>query len=493
MERFEPGHSLTIFFLALSGCASFTGGLEGPERSHNARFEGGVTSEESTLFGSSPPELGVALSGGGLRAAFYATGALAALHEKGVLQRTRLISTVSGGGYAGYYIYSSQVAADRKVGHRLPFGDAVFSPPTLPVTLCHLVTNANFVSLPSMLGAALTGRSVQIYDRRIGEVFGAADTGLTMPQTGALAREGYPYLIVNATVSRSMASDWSDGLYEFTGSGTRGAGRGEAAWSSSDANPVTYRQAVGISGAAFAPFLKQTIAEPPGSESGVVTLYDGGASENLGAIALIRRAVSEIVIVDAEHDPKYAFDAYLNLKRRLPKWGADIVIRGIEDHLASKSRKSPEASYFSGEAIGQRADGSKFTSRIHYLKMSLGAGYRDRLHAKWKDDEEGPQSWRDFNAGRMASYTSPVGCAGMGGRPLDLATLSEYAVDRYGSWWNGMWQSKMLGGFMALGFPQYSTADQSMYVDQAPAFVGLGYLQARLMPVGSGGAGQVVK
>ena len=57
---------------------------------------------------SGPPyEVGLALSGGGAKAASYAMGVLAGLHREGILQKNiDIISTVSGGGYAALWYYS---------------------------------------------------------------------------------------------------------------------------------------------------------------------------------------------------------------------------------------------------------------------------------------------------------------------------------------------------------------------------------------------------
>ena len=454
--------------LLLSGCAWFTGALDRPERFHVEQLEGRMTQAERDLLGGREPRIGIALSGGGVRSAFYVAGALEALYEKGILQRADIISTVSGGGYTGYWVYTSQATAEAEAQRRLDFGAPLFGAGTFPANMCHLVTHANFVTLPRMVGAAITGSSVGLYDRRIGEVFGINDRAppshpMTMTEMGSLARAGHPYLIVNATVNRAIATDWADGLYEFNGVGTRGAGRGEVLWSASDGGAIDYRRAVGISGAAFAPFLKQTIAEPPGATNGATTtLNDGGASENLGAIALIRRAVPTILIVDAEHDPSYEFGAYVNLKDRLPRWGANIVIPGIEAFLASGRRDSPDTSYFRGTVTGRRDDGSLFTSHIHYLKMSYGPTLRARLNEAWRDNDIGPPGWRDFNAARR----SDRGCRALHGRDLGLPALFGYAVQHYGEWWNRRPRSRLLGGFLSLNFPQYSTGDQSMYVDR---------------------------
>jgi len=59
-----------------------------------------------------PPELGVALSGGGMRAASYAIGALSALNKLGYLNRTDVLSTVSGGAYAAGWYVSQRAASD---------------------------------------------------------------------------------------------------------------------------------------------------------------------------------------------------------------------------------------------------------------------------------------------------------------------------------------------------------------------------------------------
>jgi hypothetical protein len=48
-----------------------------------------------------------------------------------------------------------------------------------------------------------------------------------------------------------------------------------------------------------------------------IYLSDGGHSDNLGVFSLVRRLCKDIIIVDAEHDPTYAFGGYVRLKRAL--------------------------------------------------------------------------------------------------------------------------------------------------------------------------------
>lgn len=76
---------------------------------HRFRIEAGETD-----WSQDPEAIGVALSGGGTRAAAIAMGVLAGLDDLGLLthvqpgakKKVDLISSVSGGGYAAYYLYS---------------------------------------------------------------------------------------------------------------------------------------------------------------------------------------------------------------------------------------------------------------------------------------------------------------------------------------------------------------------------------------------------
>lgn len=62
------------------------------------------------------PEWGVALEGGGSKSAPFALGVLAGLYQSGVLQRTDVVASVSGGSYAAHY-YFSRLIDDWEAGH----------------------------------------------------------------------------------------------------------------------------------------------------------------------------------------------------------------------------------------------------------------------------------------------------------------------------------------------------------------------------------------
>lgn len=463
--------------LALGGCASL-----GREPGHAHRFAGEPTRDEQRLLAGRPLRLGIALSGGGLRASYYSMGALRALYEKRILDEADVISAVSGGGYTAYWVYTGQAAVDRG-GAPTRFGSARFDDPVFARSLCEQVGNANFVGLPAMIGYGLVGQARALYERRIGEVFGADDPGMTVGQLKPRVEGGYPHLIVNATVLKPKPAGWREGLYEITAAGTNWGGRAkpEASWD--EAPAVRYRVAVAASGAAVARLLSRKVDEPPGSPRRKVALYDGGGSENLGAIALIRRGVPTIVVIDAEHDPKYDFPAYRNLKRRLQAWGGDVTIPGIESFLVVRSgRESPPKSYFRGESTLVDARGRTVSSTIHYVKMSMPADFRERLKEQWQEtidaEKEHPQV-ADFRARMRANFANgEYDCSVHEGQPVPDRSFFEYSVHRYGNWWNRTRRARLSSGFFAMNFPQYTTADQSMYLDQAPAFIGLGYLQA---------------
>jgi NTE family protein len=65
--------------------------------------------------------IGLCLSGGGFRASLFHLGALRRLHEFGILQRVRWVSSVSGGSIIAAHLAQCQVASGRQ--GRLDFGD----------------------------------------------------------------------------------------------------------------------------------------------------------------------------------------------------------------------------------------------------------------------------------------------------------------------------------------------------------------------------------
>lgn len=83
-----------------------------------------VFAAERAHNGGKQPELGLALSGGGTKAAAFAHGVLHGLNDSGLLDQVDAISTASGGGYAAFWYYSKRLEANRNnFQHQQIFND----------------------------------------------------------------------------------------------------------------------------------------------------------------------------------------------------------------------------------------------------------------------------------------------------------------------------------------------------------------------------------
>jgi hypothetical protein len=115
---------------------------------------------------------------------------------------------------------------------------------------------------------------------------------------------------------------------------------------------------------------------------GTLYLHDGGQSENLGALALIRRGIRNVIIIDAASDPAYKFDAYVVLQKMLKKMGVQFCVPNIAKFLNKQCEDAHgiepveslkgvfSASPVSlGRAWGS-VEGTPIESRIYYIKMS---------------------------------------------------------------------------------------------------------------------------
>jgi hypothetical protein len=69
--------------------------------------------ERAHLSRAKKPKVGLALAGGGTKAAAFAHGVLHGLNDAGVLQHVDVISSVSGGSYAALWYYTKQIEAKR--------------------------------------------------------------------------------------------------------------------------------------------------------------------------------------------------------------------------------------------------------------------------------------------------------------------------------------------------------------------------------------------
>ena len=214
---------------------------------------------------------------------------------------------------------------------------------------------------------------------------------------------------------------------------------------------------------------------------GAIHLSDGGHSENLGVVALVKRGVKNIIVIDAEHDPRYSFSGYINLKKQLSDFESVIQIKEIEEAIKTKSRL--KKSLYAGEIKTQFKEG-EVTSKIYYLKMGMpetldkvildnGMNARGKMaHAKYLKTLEASQ---DSNGN--------WNCSTVKDSNMDFTAWHSYSISSYSDYLNYenyvRHADKLPGDFFTSKFPQYTTIDQSFYLDQALAFIGLGYWEAQ--------------
>ena len=405
------------------------------------------------------------MSDGGIRAAYYSIGAMKALYDAGWLQEVDVLSSVSGGGYAAYWLLSSEAA---EVEGK-PFGYTLLDDENFAGTLCEVGVRASFVRWWSAAGAFITRRPVILYHDVIGRSFGRADSdgALTMADLASMTRsKEIPYWIVNTT--RYGEPQSRENIFEITPfhMGTRDAGGRWSDWS------ITARQATSISGAATGS-LRQTITDPLSNGDKALSLWDGGRTENLGFYSAALRMPGELVVVDAEHDPNREVRALTTAKGYLQEAGFDTALQ------APTLDPAPGSFFEQSFSTGTIAKGGQKIP-VRYLKMSLPSSLapyltNEDLLAKGKLVQATVQDRLEATkVGRDWQYSS------LGDMDLDMDAWMVWTAGGYADFMrNGSWTrhyQRLLPTDLKGDFPQYTTIDTSYYNDQARAFVALGYL-----------------
>ncbi|MEE9433735.1 MAG: patatin-like phospholipase family protein [Sphingorhabdus sp.] len=432
-------------------------------------------SAEDDLLATSGRERGLALSGGGIRAGYYSLGAMKALYDGGWLQEVDILSSVSGGGYAAYWLMSAEAAEGDP---NTPFGATLFSDRNFPVTVCNAASYSDFVKSWRAPLSVLFGRSVALYDRALKRSFGFEDREgtLAMADLAESVRNGtIPYWIVN--VSRYDGDQSSENIFELTPlyAGTRAQGGRWDGWS------VGARQAASISGAALK-YLRQSIFDPSGDGTQRVALWDGGRTENLGFYSLAVRNPDEMVVVDAEHDPNRKTGALTTVSQYLTAAGYQI---DLSAPLHTDEGQAYFATSFSAGSISRGDNGTVPAMSVNYLKMSVPQSLEPLLTNE-PMLERGAAVDAEVQAKLDASKVRGLwDCSSLAGMEMDLDawmiwTVSGYSDfmrnDSYTRHFQRLVPTKLKGDF-----PQYTTVDTSYYNDQARAFIALGYLNAREM------------
>ena len=496
-------------------------------------------------------DLGIALSGGGSRAAFYSIGVLKGLYDQGYLQQADALSAVSGGGYTLAWLVSQSMAA-QAAGGASRFGDGVFSDDQWRQRNSFVQTKSEviptFKTLLYALREQIALRDSYAYrvDRfaRCSETLvehcpDFASTPQLMSFQQAIHDGRLPFFQYNFAISTrskqrldniarlhpgavaESARDMVrlDGLVEASPFGFGNDVYGHHPWMAQDDMPLL--KAVGISGAAtrymlpyqLPDYIFGRIAPATG-----ITAYDGagaeliGQGEKLGALALMRKHIPNIIIVDTELDPNYDFDAYKVLKRLARQVGINLSIQELDCSLGLDGCKSlaeyrfqpilnlPPVMIGTAEADvfpNQSPDG-KIKMNIAYIKLSMSnqlfayaptqpAGARfcaasadyDAL-----DDRNRNDRTTDSNGRRVLSRAL---IAKLGSEPISrghyAAAVVDYAnfVEKHWRWGALGYAHSEVSKFTSYQFPMITTLDQTFSPEESEALVGLGYLQAQLL------------
>lgn len=466
-------HWLALLVLALSGCAATVDTrpqfdlAQANDDTFAQRF-----AHERQHQGGRAPRLGLALSGGGTKAALFAHGVLHGLNDSGLLNQVDAISSVSGGGYAAFWYFSKQREAQRlgfdargifadcfpawwedpqaepalqrvfekgrqqaraagqpvcdTPDHWLPTGDPLRWQAHLPrwpdvfrADITPLTGNAQSAPVRdqvSLLLSALfeitlgwTGiesQLVQAYQAGIERAWGLnplprgpAQPGATEGgrwaysnarldaqgawrvdpsrmgwrdlQALAKARPDLPLWVLNTNAGDKGDSPNLGLLYELTpwGHGSPALGyRQEPPPLDSVATGVraaaAFADSQGLSHEGQRSLLNAVATAMPAARWGVkvaldgqdqartVRLSDGGGTDNLGLLSLVRREVEDIVLVDAAQDPQGLMDDLCWAGRALAQEGLEMRWPHLErfdtvcaQHLHPRPKDVPRLGY----------------------------------------------------------------------------------------------------------------------------------------------------
>jgi hypothetical protein len=431
---------------------------------------------------------GVAVSGGGIRSATVSMGALKALYDREVLERVDVVSTVSGGGYAAYWLFSREYRDPSRPVDR--FGTKSFEESAFLQGACEVATTGNFISIPGVVARWMFGGSPRTaYSNAIRRTFGHANYNLpdsyvteriVEPDTiefhelrDLVHRRIVPNWVVNSRVYRPRARlGFADGMYELTPFHRGSASRGYREWDGERSYSV--REGVAASAAAVAFPLNRTLpAHVTANPSEVLRLSDGGHGENLGALALVRRRVPNIIIIDAEQDRTFKLEAYANLQQRLLVWGDTLRVPALDSILAGHpNRWRPER----GTSVGT-IRGTGYVATVYYTKLSV---------PMWMDSVLAPNPAREAKAvtdrelifhtldrGERLGPQQAWDCRHLRSVDVDLHGLGIYEIQRFLSY------EDLAAGDVPQRwsqFPHPHTFDLSYNLDRTMAQIAIGYL-----------------
>ena len=144
-----------------------------------------------------------------------------------------------------------------------------------------------------------------------------------------------------------------------------------------------------------------------------VNLSDGGHFENLAIYEMLRRRCLFIVVIDAEHDPSYAFDGLGGIVRKARvDMGIPILFPRHKPEAIKKTRTAPGSRFAVGEIDYRKADPAAENGILLYIKPVLLGGEPTDVQHYAKTNKEFPhESTNDqfFSESQFESYRA-LGC-----------------------------------------------------------------------------------
>lgn len=271
--------------------------------------------------------LGLALSGGGFRAAAFHLGVMRELQRRNLLAGVDLLSCVSGGSIAGAALATG-------------WND-------IPAALDRL---ERYLRSRSIAVASVIGGALDPFDTRLGKLCESYDRDLFGGKT-LKDLVGGPRLYLNAT---NLATG---NLFFFVTGGGKPPEMGEHELGVVAAPDMPLCQAVGASSAfppVFAPLRLDHRIYPPAEAVEYVTLTDGGVYDNMGVNPLLRERNALDYVIVSDGGLPFATDARpTNSGAMVLKAAIDIMmeqIRGLEfDRLQHRhaAKLGPKPLWFS--------------------------------------------------------------------------------------------------------------------------------------------------
>lgn len=291
--------------------------------------------------------IGLALSGGGFRAAGFHLGVMAQLHRLGILDKLDLISCVSGGSIAGGTLVVNWGNSAEAL-HKLE----------------------QYLKTKSIAVASVIGGVLSPFESRLDKLACTYDRDLFLGSTLSALKNG-PRVYFGST---NLATG---NLFFFVAGGGKDEEMGEHELGTVKAPDFLVSRAVAASSAfppVFPPLRLDPDVYPPAAPLGYVTLTDGGVYDNMGVNPLLRtdRNPLDYMIVCDGGKP-------FSIEERPTESGTIVLmaslnimmeqIRGLEfDRIEHRhyAKKGPKPLWFSIDSkIGEKQPGdASFASSI---------------------------------------------------------------------------------------------------------------------------------